>query len=120
MTRREAIEKQFYNFSDRKKVCLWNHYCLNGTANPFIYSFDDPETFIKQYFKDPYEAFCAGKFGKVSFSADWIAFNGYKNLVTEYNPVFFMCLDDLFTAIDENFDEYAEYFNLDEIESEDE
>lgn len=121
MTKSEAIKKQFHSWDDWKKVDFYNEFC--GAMNwddDYIYSFADPEEFIKNEYPDPYDAFVAGRNADMCWSDDWIKYDGYGNLVTRSNPENLMNLDDMFREIEANIETWKEYFDLDETESEDE
>lgn len=83
------IELDWENKSDHEKISLWNEYCSENCSDDQIFEFDDDffETFFSG--KTPMDMFRLGCFSSVSWSDEYIKFNGYGNLesMNEYEAV---------------------------------
>jgi len=83
------IEIDFENLSDSEKICLWNEYCSENNFDDTIHTFDDD--FFETFFSgaNPMETFRLGCFSRISWSDEYIKFNGYGNLesMNEYEAV---------------------------------
>lgn len=74
------IELDFENKSDDEKISLWNEYCSeNSMSDYYTIRRDD---FFNMFFdgKEPMEIFRLGCFSQISWSDEYIKFNGYGNL----------------------------------------
>ena len=74
------IEIDWENKSDDEKISLWNEYCSENYPDDEIFVFDDD--FFETFFdgKSPLDMFRLGCFSSVSWTDDYIKFNGYGNL----------------------------------------
>lgn len=83
------IELDYENLSDSEKIGLWNEYCSENNFDDTIHTFDDDffETFYSG--ADPMETFRLGCFSQISWSDNYIKFNGYGNLesMSDYEAV---------------------------------
>lgn len=74
------IEIGYEDLDDSEKISLWNEYCSEQSNDDEIFNFDDD--FFEMFFdgKNPMEMFRLGCFSTVSWSDNYIKFNGYGNL----------------------------------------
>lgn len=74
------IELDWENKSDSEKICLWNEYCSENNFDDTIHEFEDD--FFEMFFSGskPMELFRLGCFSQISWSDNYIKFNGYGNL----------------------------------------
>jgi len=83
------IEIDYDNLSDSEKICLWNEYCSENNFDYTIHTFDDD--FFETFFSgaNPMETFRLGCFSRISWSDEYIKFNGYGNLesMNDYEAV---------------------------------
>ena len=83
------IELDFENKSDSEKIGLWNEYCSENNFDDTIHYFEDD--FFETFFSgsEPMELFKLGCFSQISWSDNYIKFNGYGNLesMNDYEAV---------------------------------
>lgn len=74
------IELDWENLDDSEKINLWNEYCSENNFDDTIHTFDDD--FFDTFFSgsEPMELFRLGCFSQISWSDEYIKFNGYGNL----------------------------------------
>ena len=80
------IELDWQNLSDKEKLNHWNEYCSENNFDDTIHNFDDD--FFQNFFdgSEPMELFRLGCFSQISWSDEYIKFNGYGNLESFSNP----------------------------------
>lgn len=75
-----AAAEQIKDYNDAQWIGLHNQYCVES-ANPDDQIFDFDGDFFNSYFEGkPEEAARTTHFGRVSWSDEYITFNGYANL----------------------------------------
>ncbi len=125
-TMNEQIKEALENASDSAVIGLWNEYADENSPDDQIYSNDD--SFFEENFQGRVmDAVRAVTFGDYRYSADYVAFDGYANIVSfdsinEDNcPVDLDSLADWLTEeYDGNYDELAERLDYEfEIEEDD-
>lgn len=83
------IELDWENKSDDEKISLWNEYCSENNFDDTIHCFEDD--FFETFFSgsEPMELFRLGCFSQISWSDNYIKFNGYGNLesMNDYEAV---------------------------------
>lgn len=83
------IEIDFENLDDSEKISLWNEYCSENNFDDTIHNFDDEFFEIFLDGNKPMDIFRLGCFSKISWSDNYIKFNGYGNLesLNDYEAV---------------------------------
>lgn len=83
------IEIDWENLTDDEKIALWNEYCSENNFDDTIHTFDDD--FFETFFcnAEPMKMFQLGCFSQISWSDNYIKFNGYGNLesLNDYEAV---------------------------------
>ena len=74
----EWFKERFEELSSSDKLSLYNDYCFDVRNGNDFYAFD--EEFFETYFSSSYDAARAVHFGSISWSDDYIRFDGRGNL----------------------------------------
>ena len=109
----EWFKERFNELSNIEKINLYNDYCANDNIDGCFYTFD--EEFFVTFFNSSYDAARATYYGSISWSDDYIRFDGRGNLESLSEQQIISEAEDNLEYIYE-WDGVSEYIKMSEFE----